>query len=108
MEENNFGIEAVVQHHYFSGKNCPQTTRTAKLWDYFKDLVLVEYQILYFKKQGYIFEFKSMNEKLLNEKGRILEKVENPTTVNFSITIKDKNDKSMTKSFSSLILPKLN
>ena len=34
--------------------------------------------------------------------------VENPTTVNYSITIKDKNDKSMTKSFSSLILPKAN
>ena len=108
MDDNNFGIDAVVQHHYFSGKNCPQTTRRANLWDYFKDLVLVEYKMLCFKKQGFNFEFKSMNEKLLNEKGRILEKVENPTTVNYSITIKDKNDKSMTKAFSSLILPKAN
>ena len=106
MDENNFGIDAVVQHHYFSGKNCPQTTRMANLWEYFKDLVLVEYQMLYFKKNGYNFEFKSENEKLLNENGRIIDKVDNPTKVNYSIKITDKNGKSINKSFNSLILPK--
>ena len=59
MKENSLSIDAVVQHHYFSGKNCPQTTRTANLWDYFKSLVLAEYQLLYYRSLGYTFEFKS-------------------------------------------------
>ena len=46
MEDNNFTIDAVVQHHYFSGKDCPQTKRTAGLWEYFKTIVLSESQIL--------------------------------------------------------------
>ena len=105
MQDNSLTIDAVVQHHYFSGKNCPQTTRTAHLWDYFKSLVLVENQMLYYKKQGYTFEFKSKNKNYLNEKGRVIKAVGNPTFINYSITVKDKNGKSLTKEFSSLILP---
>ena len=105
LEENSLPIDAVVQHHYFSGKNCPQTTRTAKLWDYFKSLVSVESKMLYFKKLGYSFEFKSNNEKYINEKGRILEEVNSPTMISYSITVKDKNGKSLTKTFFSLLSP---
>ena len=50
MEDNNFTIDAVVQHHYFSGKDCPQTKRTAGLWDYFKTIVLTEYQMIEYQK----------------------------------------------------------
>ena len=105
MKDNSLTIDAVVQHHYFSGKNCPQTTRTANLWDYFKSLVLAEYQMLYYKNLGYTFEFKSEDEKYVNEKGRVVLKAEIPTTVHYSITVKDMDGNSVTDKFSSLLLP---
>ena len=105
MQENSLTIDAVVQHHYFSGKNCPQTIRTAKLWDYFKSLVLIEYQMLQYKNQGYSFKLIPENFRYVNRKGRILEKVEIPTTINYSIIVKNKNGKSLTKKFSSLLFP---
>ena len=104
MLENSLTIDAVVQHHYFSGKNCPQTTRTANLWDYFKSLVLAEYQMLYYKNLGYTFEFKPEDEKFVNEKGRVVLKAEIPTTVHYSITVKDMDGNSVTQTFSSLLL----
>ena len=104
MQENSLTIDAVVQHHYFSGKNCPQTTRTANLWDYFKSLVLAEYQMLNYKNLGYTFEFKSENEKYINEKGRVILKPEIPTNVSYSITVRDNDGNKFTKSFSSLLL----
>ena len=104
MEENNLKIDSVVQHHYFSGKNCPQTIRTHKLWDFFKELILVEYQILQYKNIGYSFEFKSESE-FVNEKGRIIKAVENETIVKYIIIIKDKNGNSLDKSFESCVYP---
>ena len=104
MQDNSLTIDAVVQHHYFSGKNCPQTTRTANLWDYFKSLVLVENQMLYYKKQGYTFEFKSNNKNYINEKGRVIKTVDIPTFITYSISVKDKNGKSLTKEFTSLLM----
>ena len=50
MDEHNFDIDRIVQHHYFSGKNCPQTMRNDGYWEHFLSLVEVEYQMLKFKK----------------------------------------------------------
>ena len=104
MKENSLTIDAVVQHHYFSGKNCPETTRTANLWDYFKFLVLAEYQMLTYQNLGFTFEFKSEDEKYVNEKGRVVLKAETPTTVHYSITVRDIDGNSLTETFSSLLL----
>ena len=49
MQDNNFTFYQVVQHHYFSGKKCPQTMRLGGYWNYFLDLVKVEYKMLAFK-----------------------------------------------------------
>ena len=38
-------VTRVKPHHFFSGKNCPQTLRENALWDYFMECVSVEYQI---------------------------------------------------------------
>ena len=35
LKENNLTINAVKQHHDFSGKNCPQTIREKGLWNSF-------------------------------------------------------------------------
>ena len=104
MEDNNFTIDAVVQHHYFSGKDCPQTKRTAGLWDYFKTIVLTEYQMLKYQKMGYIFEFKSESE-YLNEKGRVIKSVKEKTMVQYNIIVKDKEGNQLDKNFISYIYP---
>ena len=44
--ENHLGVDRVKPHHFFSGKPCPMTLRSNHLWDYFMNLVLIEYQIL--------------------------------------------------------------
>ena len=56
MDEYKFSMKQIVQHHYFSGKDCPQTMRTEGYWNHFLKLVEVEYQILQYKKMGFIFE----------------------------------------------------
>ena len=72
MDTNNFSIDQIVQHHYFSGKDCPQTMRTEGYWDHFLSLVEVEYQMLQYKKLGFKFEFTPINSNYVNEKGRVL------------------------------------
>lgn len=53
LDNNDLSIEDVKQHHYFSGKNCPQTMRMNGMWDYFLSLVQCEYDVLQLKKAGY-------------------------------------------------------
>ena len=104
MEDNNFTIDAVVQHHYFSGKDCPQTKRTAGLWEYFKTIVLSESQILKYKNMGFSFTFKSKSE-FIDDKGRVIKPVEEETKVQYMINIYDKNGNSFVKTFTSTIYP---
>lgn len=70
MDEYNIPLNMVKTHHYFSGKNCPQTMRMNNLWNYFLFLVKSEYDILQFKKKGYKIEFIPLSSNL-NEKGQI-------------------------------------
>ncbi len=105
MEDNNLTIDDVVQHHYFSGKDCPQTKRHAGLWEFFKTVVSVEYQMLQYQKMGYSFEFKS-NSELVNEKGRVIKAVDEETVVEYTIIVKDKEGNTLEEKFSSFIYPK--
>ena len=108
MYDNNFGIDAVVQHQYFSGKNCPQTMRTQGLWEYYKEIILIEYQMLQYKKLGFNFEFKSKNLQYLNDKGRVLAKPNDSSIkVNYIITVNYKYGNFLKKEFSSEILADL-
>lgn len=70
MDEFNLTISDVVPHHYFSGKNCPQTLRENKLWNHFMKMVEVEYQILLYIKEGYHIEFVPLTDNLLSN-GRL-------------------------------------
>ena len=107
MDENNLGIDAIVQHHYFSGKNCPQTMRKANKWEYFLDLVSVEYQMRQYMKLGFKFEFKSNNTDLVNEIGRVIN-IENtsPLNASYTVKVKDKDGNELEETFSTLIEPK--
>lgn len=88
MEQNSLTIDDVKQHHYFSGKNCPQTMRMNGMWPHFKELVKVEYQILQFEKEGYEIELLVEDERV-KENGRIKE-ANNNSSISFVIkTTKD-------------------
>ena len=104
MDENNLNIDAVVQHHYFSGKNCPETKRNAGLWKFFKTIISAEYQMLQYQKMGYSFEFISESD-YLNEKGRVIKPIKEETIVKYTIIVKDKEGNSLDKSFTSNIYP---
>lgn len=87
MDENNLTIDDVVTHHYFSGKNCPQTMREAGFYLHFKKLVQIEYQMLQFIKQGYTISFESGNTEYVNESGRVIKTSPLSKTVPYTITV---------------------
>ena len=87
MDENGLTIDDVVTHHYFSGKNCPQTMREAGFYLHFKRLVEIEYNVLQFIKQGYILSFESGNTEYVNNSGRVLKTSPVSKNINYTITV---------------------
>lgn len=71
MKQNDLTINDIKQHHYYSGKNCPQTLRMNGLWDYFLNLVKVERTVLDFIDEGYQISLIPSDESILNN-GRIV------------------------------------
>lgn len=84
--ENNLGLDRVMQHNHFSGKNCPQTLRTASLWNYFMGLVEAEYNLLK-NFHNFKFTFKSNNPEIINNAGRVISPPAEDLEVTFTITI---------------------
>lgn len=100
LEEQNLNLDAVVQHHYFSGKDCPMTMRRAKMWDEFLDLVEAEYFIRTEMKDYKIsIDAKSNN---IDNNGRVM----NPENINqelsYTLNIEDKDGKKYSKDFKSM------
>ena len=104
MVNNNLSIDSVVQHHYFSGKDCPETMRHAGLWDYYKTLILAEYQMLQYKNMGFSFEFKSQSD-YINDKGRIIKPVEKETMISYRIKVTDSHGSALDEKFTSYLYP---
>ena len=71
LDNNNLTLDDVKQHHYFSGKNCPQTIRMNGFWDHFMELVAFELQMREFNKEGYTVTFEC-NDERVNNVGRII------------------------------------
>lgn len=82
----DLSIDRVMQHNNFSGKNCPQTLRTAGLWDYFIANVEFEYQLLTTYKD-YTFTFKSNNPDFVDDKGKIINLPRFTTEVSYTVTV---------------------
>lgn len=87
MDENDLTIDDVVTHHYFSGKNCPQTMREAGFYMHFKELVQIEYQILQFIKMGYKVSLESNNPEYVNNSGRVLKTTPIAKVVSYRIIV---------------------
>lgn len=53
LDKYHLTLDSIRPHHFFSGKNCPQTLRENDLWSHFIKLVKTEYDVLQFEKEGY-------------------------------------------------------
>lgn len=71
LDQNNLTLDDVKQHHYFSGKNCPQTMRMNGMWSHFMKLVAFEKAMLEFQKEGYQIELICTDERV-SKNGRII------------------------------------
>ncbi len=66
----NLNFEDVRQHHYYSGKNCPETMRENKMWEHFMSLVITEYEFCKLLSKGFKFKLIPLSDNV-NELGRI-------------------------------------
>ena len=108
LDENNLGFDRIVQHHYFSGKDCPQTMRTEGYWEHFLDLVKVEYQMLMYKKMGFKFEFFSYDEDYVDNLGRVINRGKKLTiNSHYLIRVIDPDGNQLEQTFSTAIPPEL-
>ena len=107
MDDYNFGIDQIVQHHYFSGKNCPQTMRTEGYWQHFLSLVEVEYQMLQYKKLGFTFELEPININYVNNIGRIINRGNTiPVSASYIVNISDGKGNFMKRVFITSVPPR--
>ena len=70
LYNNNLTFDDIKQHHYFSGKDCPQTIRRNNMWEHFLTLVKCEYDAISFLKEGYRFKLIS-NSNNISSLGRV-------------------------------------
>lgn len=93
LDKNNLTIDDVKQHHYFSGKNCPQTIRMNGFWEHFIYLVSVELQMIEYKKQGYEFKLIKKDSRI-SPNGRVKLNCQNdPLKFEVEITKEDEKEK---------------
>ncbi len=98
MKDNNLTIDDVKPHHFFSGKNCPETMRNNGLWPNFLTLVTFEYEVLT-KYEGYEITFESHDPEYINNLGRVIKQDKYTKTVSYTITVtKNGVSKSITLS----------
>ena len=106
LDDNKLGFDRIVQHHYFSGKDCPQTMRTEGYWEHFLDLVKAEYKMLLYKKMGFKFEFEPYNEKYVNKLGRVINRGKAINIhAKYKIRVIDPNGETIEKDFITVIPP---
>lgn len=85
--ENNLDLTRVKPHHFFSGKNCPQTMRDNKLY-YEHFLYLVEAEYNFMKDfSGYKVLGKSNSLEYVLDNGRVKVQPLYSTSVSYDITI---------------------
>lgn len=101
LVDNNLSIDDVKPHHFFSGKNCPQTMRDNHLWENFIKLVECEYEYLT-KYSDCTITFKSLDKTYLSDSGRVLKQDRTDRYVSYEVTV-TKEGVSKTITLTSLI-----
>ena len=86
LDVEELGLDRVMHHNNFSGKNCPQTLRTASLTDQLRTMIKFELEKRTTFKD-YTFSFVSNNPNLVDNSGKII-KIPNATTeVSYTVNI---------------------
>lgn len=98
----NLGVERITTHHFFSGKNCPQTLRDNGLYPNFRKMIEAEYLVNKFLGD-YTFTFVSNNPDLVDNTGRILKIPDVSTKVSFLITVQNNSGFNQSKLYYSTI-----
>lgn len=101
LVDNHLSVDDVKPHHYFSGKNCPETMRNNGLWDNFIELVKAEYEYLT-QYASYTFSCKSLDITYLDNYGRVKKQNTTDYYVSYTITI-TKDEEVQTITLTSLI-----
>ena len=102
MDKYNLGINDVVPHHFFSGKDCPMTMRHSNMYQHVKDLALIEFNILQFQKNGFKISFNCDNKEFVSDNGKVVNVPEKDLNVNYVITV-EKDGYKESRVFSSVI-----
>lgn len=89
LYNNNLTLDDVKQHHYYSGKDCPQTMRKNNLWNHFMSLVECELEAIVLLKEGYKFELIS-DENIIDKTGRVKKQID--TKIQVKITYKNNTE----------------
>ncbi len=84
--ENDLDTSRIRPHHYFSGKNCPQTMRDNDLWYEFVKMTEAEYDIQK-NFSDYTIAFKSNNPTILDNYGNIVKAPALTTSVSYTVTV---------------------
>ena len=96
VKENNLTLDDVKPHHYFSGKNCPQTMREAGMWKTFLKMVECEYMMIT-KYADYELSLSTNFPEYISTNGRIIKQDAKDKSVSYTITFtKDGQSESVT------------
>lgn len=99
--DNDIDLDHVKPHHFFSGKNCPQTMRDNGLYDNFLNLVAFEYEILTKYKDAKI-TISTEDTEFISSTGRVIKTPRYTTSVKFTVTI-EYNGKTESVDFATVI-----
>ena len=79
------GLDAILQHNTFSGKNCPQTMREGGRWPYFKKMCEAEYIA---KKYLYEFNFELIcSSPLIDANGQVIKFPAEATEITYQVRV---------------------
>ena len=101
LMENNLDTSRVKPHHFFSGKNCPETMRDNKLWYHFMSLVEAEYN----RRSNfaeYTITAKSNSLDHLRNNGRTYDQPLYSECLSYTVTIEKEGYKNEITLFSVL------
>jgi N-acetylmuramoyl-L-alanine amidase CwlA len=73
LHKYNLGLNDVMQHNDFSGKQCPQDIRNSDRWGELMHLIYLElFALRNFTNKNITFEFKSLTPTIMNDNGEII------------------------------------
>lgn len=100
----NLGVDRLKFHHFFSGKNCPQTMRDNGLIDNFLKLVEAEYLVQKFLSD-YNISLVSSNPELVDNNGKLLKLPTQATQVTVIVSITNDSGFNQTRAYRYTIQP---